>query len=687
MLGCRVAARTVAIAGMLVGLVQPGVAAATLAPLTEHGVVDDMQPKVVPGRVVISWEPDTPTSVRAGVLSSLDLDVEERLGGLDADVVDVPSHAAEQIAAALEARPGVAVVEPDYVMSSTSNDPGYGQLWGLHAIGGIDAPGAWTTTKGRSDVIVAVIDTGIDITHPDLAGNIWRNPGEIAGNGIDDDRNGFVDDVHGWDFRNGDASVFDASEDSHGTHVAGTIAAVGDNGLGVVGVAPNVKIMPLKFLGSDGSGSSSHAAAAVAYARRMGATVINASWGGGGGSVLQQAIKDTPGAVLVAGAGNLGLDLDANQPQYPAAWADDAFGMPNVVSVASVTSSGAMSSFSNFGARTVDLGAPGSSILSTTPNGTYGNMSGTSMAAPHASGVAALAASVDRRLTGAQLVTVLKSGVRPLAALAGKTVTGGYLNAPGTVRAAGSLVQAAPTPTAPAPSRAPAPSTSTAPVPPSPVSPAPTGPQPYDGTGARTLDWACPGVLASGFVDVVLGTSHAPGVGCARTWGVFSGTADGRFGPKTDLRRGQLASVLVRGIEAATGRPLPTGSDHFVDDESSVHETAIDKLAGLGIVGGLSETRYGPSASVTRGQFASMLARTYQYLAGALPNGPDAFVDDAGTVHERSINGLAALGIVAGTGDRLYGPGSSLLRDQSATLVSRLLDALVEGGVAERPTT
>ena len=681
MLGCRTAGRIAATALLLVGFVQPGTAAASGSEPASPDAMLAIDPEVVPGRVVISWEPDTSQSERADVRSSLGLDLEERFGELDAEIVDVPALAVDRVTAALERRPEVAIAEPEYVMSATSNDPGYGQLWGLHAGGGIDAPVAWTTTKGRADVVVAVIDTGIDITHPDLAGNIWRNPGEIAGNGVDDDRNGFVDDVHGWDFQNGDASVFDPSEDSHGTHVAGTIAAVGDNGRGVVGVAPNVKIMPLKFLGSDGSGSSTHAAAAVAYARRMGATVINASWGGGGGSLLQQAIKDTPGAVLVAGSGNLALNMDVNQPQYPAAWADDAFGMPNVVSVASITSLGNLSSFSNYGARTVDIGAPGSSILSTTPNGTYGNMSGTSMAAPHASGVAALAASVDRRLTGAQLVTVLKSGVRPLAALAGKTVTGGLLNAPGTLQAAASLVQPAPTTTT-----APAPSTATSPVSPSPISPAPTDPPPYDGDGARSLEWACPGVVESGFVDVLAGTSHAPGVGCARTWGVYSGSSDGTFGPKVDLSRGQLASVLVRGIEAALGRALAAGSDHFSDDDSSVHAAAIDKLAEIGIVGGLSESRYGPAASVTRGQFASMLARTYQYLAGALPTGADAFVDDAGTVHEPSINGLAAIGIVAGTGDRLYRPGSSLLRDQSATLVSRLLDALVEAGVAQPPT-
>ena len=639
-------------------------------------------PEVVAGRIVVTWHPDASDARRDEVRGRHGLQREESYDAIDVEVVSVPEPAVQRVIDALRRQPGVAGAEPDFVMEPTTSDPGYPDLWALENTGqrggvagiDIDATGAWETTTGNSGVIVAVIDTGIDISHPDLAGNIWRNPGEIPGNGIDDDGNGYVDDVNGWDFYNGDATVFDSSEeDAHGTHVAGTIAALGDNGRGVVGVAPDVTIMPIKFLGgAEGSGSGSAAAAAVAYAYANGATVINTSWGGGGGTALKNAITAATGAVVVAGAGNLGDDMDVETPQFPAAWARDGYGMPNVLSVASIERTGAMSSFSNHGALSVDIGAPGVECVSTCPDNGYPGNSGTSMAAPHASGVAALVASVGRSLTGAQLSDAVKAGVRPSASLAGKTTTGGRLDA---VRAL-------------AASAAPVPVTEPEPVPDpdaDPVAPAPVdSPVPHDGTGARSLDWACPGITLSGFVDVLAGTTHAPGVGCAHSWGVFSGAADGLFDPKADLSRGQLASVLVRGIEAAIGRSLPAGADHFADDDTSVHEAAIDKLAELGIVGGLSETRYGPSASVTRGQFASMLARTYRYLAGELPTGTDAFTDDDGSVHERSIDGLSALGIVAGTGDGEYRPGSSLSRDQSATLVARLLDALVEAGVAER---
>jgi subtilisin family serine protease len=191
---------------------------------------------------------------------------------------------------------GVRYVEPDFVITPTlsSNDPSLGQLWGLHNIGqsggvvdaDIDAPEAWNTTTGSRNVVVAVIDTGMDYKHPDLAPNTWRNPGEVAGDGIDNDGNGFIDDIHGWDFANNDSSPMD--DNGHGTHVSGTIGAVGNNGSGVVGVNWQVSIMPLKFLTGSGSGSTSAAVAAINYATRMrrdfGINVVatNNSWGGGG---------------------------------------------------------------------------------------------------------------------------------------------------------------------------------------------------------------------------------------------------------------------------------------------------------------------------------------------------------------------------------------------------------------------
>ena len=236
--------------------------------------------------------------------------------------------------------------------------------------------------------------------------------------------------MHGWDFYNGDDSVFDtASEDHHGTHVSGTIAAVADNGIGVVGVAPGVRIMPLKFLGGpDGTGSTLDAVDALAYAAAHGARVVNASWSGGGGSTLRNAIANATDIAFVAAAGNSTLDLDST-PTYPAAWAADSAGIDSILSVASVTHSGWSPPSPTSAAPPVDVAAPGSSIYSTLPGNSYGWYSGTSMATPHAAGVAALVASLRPDLSGAELVDAVKAGAQPLASLAGITTTGGLVNA------------------------------------------------------------------------------------------------------------------------------------------------------------------------------------------------------------------------------------------------------------------
>ena len=257
---------------------------------------------------------------------------------------------------------------------------------------------------GSSSVVVAVIDTGVDYNHVDLAANIWTNPGEIAGNGIDDDGNGFVDDVHGYDFANNDGNPMD--DNGHGTHVAGTIAAVGNNSLGVTGVAWSTSIMPLKFLSANGSGYLSDAVEAINYATMMrtrygvNVRVDNNSWGGGGfSSAMQSAIQaaNDAGILFVAAAGNSGTNNDAS-PQYPA-----NYDSPNVISVAATDQNGQLASFSNYGATTVDLAAPGVSIYSTTPNNTYSTYSGTSMATPHVSAVAALAWALNPDATVAEV--------------------------------------------------------------------------------------------------------------------------------------------------------------------------------------------------------------------------------------------------------------------------------------------
>jgi subtilisin family serine protease/surface antigen len=326
----------------------------------------------------------------------------------------------------------VSGVELDYKLTiNISRDPMANSLWGLHNTGqtggladaDIDLPEAWRTQTGSKAVIVAVIDTGGDYRHPDLAANTWRNQREIFGNGIDDDRNGFVDDIHGYDFVNRDGDPMD--DQGHGTHVAGTIGAVGNNNLGVVGVNQNVSLMHLKFLNSQGIGSTLDAVRAVDYATRMGADVINASFGGGPYSqAMFDAISraNNAGVLFVAAAGNESNNNDL-RPSFPA-----DYNLPNVISVAATDHRDRLAGFSNFGRNSVDIGAPGVNILSTLPGNRYGSFDGTSMAAPHVAGAAALLLAENSNQTPSQLKNLLMRTADPIASLQGKTVTGGRLN-------------------------------------------------------------------------------------------------------------------------------------------------------------------------------------------------------------------------------------------------------------------
>jgi subtilisin family serine protease len=330
-------------------------------------------------------------------------------------------------------------VEPDYVLTvhdhMTPDDPSYtdGSLWGLHNVGqnggtadaDIDAPEAWHVRTSAEPVIVAVIDTGIRYTHEDLAANMWINPGEIPGNGVDDDNNGFVDDVYGV---NAIVMAGDPMDDhGHGTHVAGTIGAAGDNARGVVGIAWRVQLMACKFLASNGSGLTSDAITCVDYAVAMGARVMNNSWGGGAHS---QALEDAivaardAGIVFVASAGNDGADLDA-YVKYPAEYDVD-----NVLAVAATDRNDRLASFSNFGVQSVELGAPGVFILSSHGGGdtNYAYFSGTSMAAPHVSGAAALMLAQFPSMTYREVIDRLVAGTDPVDALSGRTISGGRLN-------------------------------------------------------------------------------------------------------------------------------------------------------------------------------------------------------------------------------------------------------------------
>lgn len=328
----------------------------------------------------------------------------------------------------------VEYAELDYKVDIDSiipDDEYFSSLWGIHntvQTGGtpdadIDAPEAWSTTTGSSDVVVAVIDTGVDYNHEDLSANMWTNDAELNGiAGNDDDGNGYTDDIYGYDFINIDSDPYD--DHGHGTHCSGTIAGVGNNGIGVAGVSWNAKVMALKFLGLSG-GYTSDAVLAINYAVYNGADVMSNSWGGGGYS---EALKDAiiaandAGVLFIASSGNSGMNTDS-YPHYPS-----SYDIPNVISVAATDSNDNLAYFSNYGATTVELGAPGVNTYSTMPGNSYDYKSGTSMAAPHVSGAVALIMAQYPTLTKDEIKMRLLVGVDEISSLDGKTVTGGRLN-------------------------------------------------------------------------------------------------------------------------------------------------------------------------------------------------------------------------------------------------------------------
>jgi subtilisin family serine protease len=300
-----------------------------------------------------------------------------------------PATTVPEAVAELTGRADIAYAEPNYVYRAAATfptDPLFAQNWGLHntgqainGVGGglpdadIDAPEAWDQTKGSPNVVVAVIDSGVEYRHPDLAGNIWANPDEVAGNGVDDDGNGFIDDVRGWDFVDNDNAPLDYND--HGTHVSGTIGAIGSNAptpIGVTGVNWDVSIMPVRGLDAYGSGDAVGLADAVTYACDNGAHITNNSWGASGPSqTIFDAFSACPEALHVVAAGNSGLNLDGLNSSFPCEYdgPGSPFGaLPNIVCVASTTNQDGRSSFSNYGVVSVHLGAPGSAVVSSIPS-------------------------------------------------------------------------------------------------------------------------------------------------------------------------------------------------------------------------------------------------------------------------------------------------------------------------------
>jgi subtilisin family serine protease len=405
-------------------------------------------------RVIVKYKPSVKGSAQAHALNAKGLQVRKNLDLIHAHVVDVPKgRTASEVVAELRRDPAVAYAVPDVqrrlqTTAPAPNDPYFDQQWGLRNTGhaldetaeaptplaGVDvgALGAWGVATGSSSVTVAVIDQGIELTQPDLTDALWTNPGEIPDNGVDDDNNGYVDDVHGWDFVRGSGAVDDPEDDDfHGTHVGGIIGATTNNGKGVAGLASGVRLMSLKIIGPDG-GNDSDAIEAIAYARSMGVKVMNASWGASLAdepSAASPALRDAIaacGCVFAAAAGNYGANTNiATNRVYPA-----SFDLPNTLSVAAAGVRGGLAAFSNHG-WTVDLAAPGEAILSTVPGG-YAWGDGTSMATPFVSATAALMLGRVPGLTPEEVVTTIKATVRVAGSM--DVMTGGMLDAGAAMR-------------------------------------------------------------------------------------------------------------------------------------------------------------------------------------------------------------------------------------------------------------
>ncbi|MFL6208333.1 MAG: S8 family serine peptidase, partial [Pyrinomonadaceae bacterium] len=346
----------------------------------------------------------------------------------------------EALAAQLSAEPAVEFVEPNFLITTdqtTADDPRFTDQWALNNIGqaggpagaDIGAVSAWQTTTGAPTTVIAVLDSGIDFTHPDLVNNRWNNSREQA-NGRDDDHDGFVDDLYGWDWVTGSNQV--ADQNGHGTAVAGIIAAQGNNGVGISGVMWRASLMSLRVLDNTGTGDVASAVEAIDYAVAHGAQVINLSWGTDAPSqALQDAISRAAASdvVVVCSAGNSGRNIDST-PYYPA-----AYDLPNLIAVAATDSSDNLTSWSNWGATHVAIAAPGTNILTTKMGGDYWMVSGTSAAAPLVSGVAGLVKTLHTGLNTANTRTVLMNGVRKTATLYGKVISGGVVNAGGACNA------------------------------------------------------------------------------------------------------------------------------------------------------------------------------------------------------------------------------------------------------------
>jgi len=381
---------------------------------------------VVKGQLIVGFAAGTSHAAAKSVVEQAGARIERRLDRIGALVIRPRrGNASSGLREQLRHRRGVRYAESDYILGKSDavpDDPFYTRQYALQSPGdGISAPQAWGVRTACS--LVAALDTGTQYDHPDLKANIWHNKNEVKGNGKDDDHNGYVDDYYGFNAEKGSGSGADG--DGHGTHVAGIIGAQANNATGVSGACWTAKVMPVRFMNDKGRGSTSDAIAGLDYAVHMNAKVVNCSFGSSSkSSALQDAVKSAKaaGVLLVVAAGNDGENIES-KPQYPAAYTDG-----NILTVAASTATGTLASFSNFGAKSVDLAAPGDQIYSTYPTSGYKYLSGTSMAAPLFAAAAAMLRAQDSKRTYSEIRSILKNTVDPDPALAGKTVTGGRLD-------------------------------------------------------------------------------------------------------------------------------------------------------------------------------------------------------------------------------------------------------------------
>jgi thermitase len=392
----------------------------------------------VPGELLVKFKDESARLALISVHDRLGVTVEREFLDIGWQHIKLPDGLSIDKAIQLyKSDVHVDVAQPNFIyrLQTTPDDPRLGELYGMTRI---SAPAAWETTTGDPTVVVAVIDTGIDKNHPDLAANVWQNPREVAGNGIDDDFNGFIDDTYGWDFLNGDSEPVDGHD--HGTHCSGTIGGVGNNGIGVAGVNWNVKIMALKTHDDTVGGSTSvtvirtYQYVAMMKDRGVNIRATSNSYGGPPeAGAYDQALKD---AIDVAGRNDIlnvfaaGNTLTVSQendndrlPTYPG-----SFNSPSILAVAASDQNDNKASFSHYGLTTVDVAAPGVGILSTVAGGGYASFSGTSMSTPHTAGAAALIAAAHPGLSAASIKATLMNTVDVLPQWNGFTITGGRIN-------------------------------------------------------------------------------------------------------------------------------------------------------------------------------------------------------------------------------------------------------------------